>query len=146
MSHLKFVVIPAKDIYENYSNDIVSKIRNVKNCSSDLDKNYGDLLNSRISKHKKNNKNVITIGLSEVEHDTLMIHFNGIRPKTMEMDEFIALLESYDNEESEDDNDDDESSSSCSSDEDDESKTGNVLEESETENVLEESDSDDDSN
>jgi glycine cleavage system protein P-like pyridoxal-binding family len=57
---------------------------------------------------------VITIGLSEVEHNTIMIHFNGTRPKTMELDEFVALLESYDEEDTENDE-----SSSSSSDDDD---------------------------
>ncbi len=117
MSTLKFIVIPTKNTYEDYSEEIVSKIKNIDNCSADLDRNYSDVLNSRVNKYKKNNKNIITIGLSEVEHNTLMIHFNGIRPKTMELDEFIALLESYDNDEEEDD--DDSSTSSSSSEEED---------------------------
>lgn len=115
MTKLRFIVIPTKNNYEEYSEEIVSKIKDVEDCTADLDKNYNETLNSRVSKYKKNNKNVITIGLSEVEHNTIMIHFNGTRPKTMELDEFVALLESYDEEDSEND----ESSSSSSSDDDD---------------------------
>jgi hypothetical protein len=118
MPTLKFIVIPTKNTYEEYSEEIVSKIKDVENCSADLDRNYSDTMNSRVNKYKKNNKNIITIGLSEVEHDTIMIHFNGVRPKTMELDEFIALLESY-NDEDEDDEEDDSSSSSESSQEED---------------------------
>jgi hypothetical protein len=116
MPKLRFIVIPTKNNYEEYSEEIVSKIKDVENCTADLDRNYNETLNSRVSKYKKNNKNVITIGLSEVEHNTIMIHFNGTRPKTMELDEFVALLESYDEEDSEND---DSSSSSSSSDDDD---------------------------
>lgn len=116
MPTLKFTVIPTKNTYEEYSEEIVSQIKNVENCDAILDVTYGDTLNSRVNKYKKNNKNIITIGLSEVEHNTIMIHFNGVRPKTMELDEFIALLESYDEE---DDDDDDSSSSSESSQDED---------------------------
>lgn len=117
MPTLKFIVIPTKNTYEEYSEEIVSKINDINNCHAELDTNYNEILNAKINKYKKNNKNIITIGLSEVEHNTMMIHFNGVRPKTMEYDEFMALLESYD--EDEDDDDEDESSSSSeSSDED----------------------------
>ena len=117
MSKLKFVVIPSKNEYEEYSENIVSRIEEVNNCSAEVDKNYKENLKVRINKYKKNNKNIITIGLSEIEHDTIMIHFNGSRPKTMECDEFITLLESYDDDE-DDGSQDDTSVSSESSDED----------------------------
>jgi hypothetical protein len=113
MTNLKFIVIPTKNNYEEYSEEIISKIKDVENCNAELDKNYNDTMNTRVNKYKKNNKNIITIGLSEVEHNTIMIHFNGVRPKTMELDEFIALLESYEEED-----DDDSSSSESSQDED----------------------------
>jgi len=119
MPSLKFVIIPTKNIYEEYSEEIVSKIKNVDDCSADLDVNYTDTMNSRVNKYKKNNKNIITIGLSEVEHNTIMIHFNGVRPKTMELDEFIALLESYNEDDNVEDEDDDSSSSSESSQDED---------------------------
>ena len=116
MSRLKFVVIPSKNDYEEYSENVVSRIKNVNDCSAELDTNYRESLKTRIDKYKKNNKNIITIGLSEIEHDTIMIHFNGSRPKTMECDEFITLLESYDEDEDEDVSGDDSSSSESSDD------------------------------
>ena len=119
MPILKFIVIPTKNTYEEYSEEIVSKIKEVNNCNAELDRHYNETLNSRVNKYKKNNKNVITIGLSEVEHNTIMIHFNGSRPKTMEYNEFIELLESYDNEDEDEDEDDSDSSSSESSDDED---------------------------
>ena len=119
MSRLKFVVIPSKNDYEEYSENVVSRIKEVNNCSAELDTNYRESLKMRIDKYKKNNKNIITIGLSEIEHDTIMIHFIGSRPKTMECDEFITLLESYDDEDEDEENSvDNSSSSSESSDED----------------------------
>lgn len=118
MPTLKFVVIPTKNAYEEYSEEIVSKIKDINNCDAELDNNYNETSNMRVNKYKKNNKNVITIGLSEVEHNTIMIHFNGSRPKTMEYNEFIELLESYDNEDEEEDEEDSDSSSSNESSDD----------------------------
>ena len=118
MSKLKFVVIPSKNEYEEYSKNIVSRIEEVNNCSAEVDINYRESLKLRINKYKKNNKNIITIGLSEIEHDTIMIHFNGSRPKTMECDEFITLLESYENADEEDDVSEDDSSTSSESSDD----------------------------
>ncbi len=118
MPTLKFVVIPTKNTYEEYSEEIVLKIKDINNCDAELDNNYNEILNIRVNKYKKNNKNVITIGLSEVEHNTIMIHFNGSRPKTMEYNEFIELLESYDDDEEEENETDDSSSTESSDDED----------------------------
>lgn len=116
MPVLKFVVISTKSNYEEYSEQIASKISNVNNCKSEIDTNYSESLSSRMNRYKKLEYNIATIGLSEVEHNTILIHFIGSRPKTMELDEFIELLESFDNE-NEDDDDDTSSSSSSSSDE-----------------------------
>lgn len=119
MPILKFIVIPTKNTYEEYSEEIVSKIKEVNNCNAELDRHYNETLNTRVNKYKKNNKNIITIGLSEVEHDTIMIHFNGSRPKTMECNEFIELLKSYDEDDDEEDGSSVSSSSSESSDDED---------------------------
>lgn len=122
MPTLKFVIVPTKNLYEEYSEEIVSKIKEIENCNADIDKNYSESMNARVNKYKKNNKNIITIGLSEVEHNTIMIHFNGVRPKTMELDEFLALLDSYDEDDDEEDDEDDSSSSSS-----DEEDVGNMF-------------------
>jgi hypothetical protein len=121
MPTLKFVVIPTKNTYEEYSEEIVLKIKDINNCDAELDNNYNETLNIRVNKYKKNNKNVITIGLSEVEHNTIMIHFNGSRPKTMECNEFIELLESYDDDE------EDASESSSSSESSDDEDVGSMF-------------------
>jgi hypothetical protein len=120
MPTLKFIVIPTKNTYEEYSEEIVSKIKDIHNCDAELDNNYNETSNTRVNKYKKNNKNVITIGLSEVEHNTIMIHFNGSRPKTMEYNEFIELLESYDNDDEDEDEEEETDSSSSSESSDDE--------------------------
>lgn len=115
MPALKFVVISTKSTYEQYSEEIVSKISKVKNCKSEIDTNYGESLSSRINRYKKLGYNIATIGLSEVEHNTILIHLIGSRPKTMELDEFIELLESYDGNEDDEDEDDESSTSTSSS-------------------------------
>jgi len=117
MPALKFVVISTKSTYEQYSEEIVSKISKVKNCKSEIDTNYGESLSSRINRYKKLGYNIATIGLSEVEHNTILIHLIGSRPKTMELDEFIELLESYDGNEEDDEDDESSTSTSSSSDE-----------------------------
>jgi len=116
MASFKFVVIPTKSAYEEYSEEIVSKISKINNCKSEIDTNYEEPLSSRVNRYKKLDYNVATIGLSELEHNTIMIHLIGSRPKTMELDEFIELLESYDDD-ANSDNDGDESSSSSSDEE-----------------------------
>ncbi len=118
---LKFAVIPTKNIYEEYSMSIVEKINNVNNCESELDNNYSSSLSLRILENKRKNKNVIAIGNSEMEHDMILLHFSDktVRPKSMELDDFISLLESYDEE----DMDAIESDNDSDSDSDD----GNIL-------------------
>jgi hypothetical protein len=106
MPVLRFAVIPTKVDYETYSREIVDKIGGIQNCKSELNTSYDETLTSRVNKYKKLSRNIVTIGLSEVEHNTLMIHFNGSRPKTMELDEFVELLMSFENENDEDDDND----------------------------------------
>ena len=127
MPTLKFIVIPTKNTYEEYSEEIVSKIKDIHNCDAELDNNYNETSNTRVNKYKKNNKNVITIGLSEVEHNTIMIHFNGSRPKTMEYNEFIELLESYDNDDEDDEDEEEETDSSSSSESSDDEDVGSMF-------------------
>lgn len=117
---LKFVVIPTKKMYEDYSVSVMSKINNINNCEAQLDEEYTESSTVRINQNKKRNKNVIAIGNSEVEHDMILLHFNGknIRPKSMELDDFISLLESYECEETEEDEDEDDMSNSSDDDDD----------------------------
>jgi hypothetical protein len=118
---LKFAVIPTKNMYEEYSMSVVSKINNISNCESELDNNYSVSLSARILENKKRNRNVIAIGNSEVEHDMILLHFadKSVRPKSMELDDFISLLENYEEEEDSVDDSDSES--------DNESDDGNIL-------------------
>ena len=107
MPVLRFAVIPTKVDYETYSQEIVDKIGEIQNCKSELNTSYDETLTLRINKYKKLNRNIVTIGLSEVEHNTLMIHFIGSRPKTMELDEFVELLMSFEDNESSDESESD---------------------------------------
>jgi hypothetical protein len=107
MPVLRFAVIPTKVDYETYSQEIVDKIGEIQNCKSELNTSYDETLTTRVNKYKKLNRNIVTIGLSEVEHNTLMIHFIGSRPKTMELDEFVELLMSFEDNESSDESESD---------------------------------------
>lgn len=118
---LKFAVISTKNMYEEYSMSVVSKINNISNCEAELDNNYSVALSSRINENKKRNRNVIAIGNSEVEHDMILLHFSdkSMRPKSMELDDFISLLENY--------SEDEEDSESDSESSDDGSDDGDIL-------------------
>lgn len=119
---LNFIVISAKPIYEEYSQSVTSQINSVKNCSAELDDNYSMSLTARLTQCKKQNKNAIAIGNSEVEHDMILLHFNdkSVRPKSMELSDFISLLESYEDDEDEEDDED-------GDDESDDSSSGDIL-------------------
>ena len=43
MPTLKFVVIPTKNTYAEYSEEIVLKIKDINNCDAELDNNYNEI-------------------------------------------------------------------------------------------------------
>ena len=104
---LDFSIIPVISDFVSAAYDIQTKIKNniELEINISIDTNYTSSLNSRINKWKKLSHNIITIDQDYNESHSIIVLFSdkGSRAQVMEVDEFIDLLASF-----EDDNDDDE--------------------------------------
>ena len=104
---LKFAIIPINSSFTNVAYDIKSKIKSVVE-EVYIDTNYDLSFTSRIQKRKKDNFNIITIDEDYNETKSIVVKYceKGSRSHSYEVDEFIDLISSFDNEEQDtDDND-----------------------------------------
>jgi threonyl-tRNA synthetase len=106
---LEFVIIPASKDLEQVAFDIKSKLTS---CSKlpvtvDFDFDYSVSSVNKILKWKKKEYDIIVINEDFLETNRVVVRFSdkGSKQKTMELDEFIDLVASFD-----DDNDDTEKS------------------------------------
>ena len=102
---LKFAIIPINSSFTNAAYDIKSKIKNIVEEVS-IDTNYDLSFTTRIQKRKKDNFNIITIDEDYNETKSIVVKYceKGSRSHSYEVDEFIDLISSFDNEDT-DDND-----------------------------------------
>lgn len=102
---LKFAIIPINSSFTNAAYDIKSKIKNIVEEVS-IDTNYDLSFTTRIQKRKKDNFNIITIDEDFNETKSIVVKYceKGSRSHSYEVDEFIDLISSFDNEDT-DDND-----------------------------------------
>ena len=102
---LKFEIIPINSSFTNVAYDIKSKIKNIVEEVS-IDTNYDLSFTTRIQKRKKDNFNIITIDEDYNETKSIVVKYceKGSRSHSYEVDEFIDLISSFDNEDT-DDND-----------------------------------------
>ena len=102
---LKFAIIPINSSFTNVAYDIKSKIKNIVEEVS-IDTNYDLSFTTRIQKRKKDNFNIITIDEDYNETKSIVVKYceKGSRSHSYEVDEFIDLISSFDNEDT-DDND-----------------------------------------
>ena len=102
---LKFAIIPINSSFVNVAYDIKSKIKNIVK-EIYIDTNYDVSFTSRIQKQKKDNFNIITIDEDYNETKSIVVKYceKGSRSHSYEVDEFIDLISSFDNEDT-DDND-----------------------------------------
>ena len=102
---LKFAIIPINSSFTNVAYDIKSKIKNIVE-EVYIDTNYDLSFTSRIQKRKKDNFNIITIDEDYNETKSIVVKYceKGSRSHSYEVDEFIDLISSFDNEDT-DDND-----------------------------------------
>ena len=100
---LKFAIIPINSSFINVAYDIKSKIKNIVKEIS-IDTNYDLSFTSRIQKRKKEDFNIITIDEDYNETKSIVVKYceKGSRSYSYQVDEFIDLISSFDNE-----NDDD---------------------------------------
>ena len=102
---LKFAILPINSSFTNVAYDIKSKIKNIVEEVS-IDTNYDLSFTTRIQKRKKDNFNIITIDEDYNETKSIVVKYceKGSRSHSYEVDEFIDLISSFDNEDT-DDND-----------------------------------------
>ena len=103
---LKFAIIPINSSFVNVAYDIKSKIKNIVK-EVYIDTNYDLSFTSRIQKQKKNNFNIITIDEDYNETKSIVVKYceKGSRSHSYEVDEFIDLITSFDNENEDTDED-----------------------------------------
>jgi threonyl-tRNA synthetase len=108
---LEFTIIPITSDFLSFAYDIQTKIKdNVEleiktSIDTSIDTNYSSLLSTRINKWRKLSHNVVTIDQDYNESHSIVVIFSdkGSRSQVMEVDEFIDLLASFeDNDEDKD--------------------------------------------
>jgi hypothetical protein len=97
--------VPINKNFINIAYEIQNKIKNAAKVHSYIlvDTDYDLQLNRRINKWKKQDYDIIIIDEDFNESNCILVRFidKGSRPQTMEVEEFIQLIASF-----EDDNDD----------------------------------------
>jgi hypothetical protein len=101
---LKFAIIPINSSFTNVAYDIKSKIKDIVE-EVYIDTNYDLSFTTRIQKRKKDNFNIITIDADYNETKSIIVKYceKGSRSHSYEVDEFIDLISSFDNNDSDED-------------------------------------------
>jgi len=96
---LEFMVISYNSKCEEYSENIVTDLNNCKNVSAKLDTNYSQSLHTRQNKYIKNNTDIILIDEVCLINNEVIVKYSdkGSRAKRYNKDEFVDLLESFEN-------------------------------------------------
>ena len=96
---LKFAIIPINSSFVNVAYDIKSKIKHIVK-EVYIDTNYNLSFTTRIQKQKKDNFNIITIDEDYNETKSIVVKYceKGSRSHSYEVDEFIDLVSSFDND------------------------------------------------
>ena len=96
---LKFAIIPINSSFVNVAYDIKSKIKHIVK-EVYIDTNYNLSFTTRIQKQKKDNFNIITIDEDYNETKSIVVKYceKGSRAHSYEVDEFIDLVSSFDND------------------------------------------------
>lgn len=99
---LEFAIIPVTDEFLSAASTIQTKLKyNVNvNIIINIDTNYEQSLTSRINNWKKIGYDIITIDAEYYESNSIIVRFSdkGSRAQLMEVDEFIDLVSSFEDE------------------------------------------------
>ena len=99
---LEFVIIPLTSVFFTTAQDIHDKLKNAiqTNINIQLDTNYDTIITQRINKWKKTEFNIITIDDNYYQTNTITVRFSDKRsePEIMEVEEFIDLVASFEDE------------------------------------------------
>jgi len=123
---LKFALIPINSSFVHVAYDIKSKIKNIVE-EVFIDTNYDLSFTSRIQKRKKEDFNIITIDEDYNETKSIVVKYceKGSRAYSYQVDEFIDLISSYDNDD--DDNNENKDKDNENKDKDNENKDNNCV-------------------
>ena len=116
---LEFVIIPITSVFITTAEDIHDKLKNAiqTNINIQFDTNYDTIITQRINKWKKTDFNIITIDDNYDQTNTITVRFSDKRtkPEIMEVEEFIDLVASFEDEEQHtiDSDDDDKQNGGC---------------------------------
>jgi|LakMenEpi03Aug12_release.lakeMendotaPanAssembly.Ray.scaffolds.fasta_scaffold2015677_1 hypothetical protein len=109
---LEFAIIPINSTFINTAYDIETKLKENKDniklqLNIVIDTNYDIHFTTRINKWKKQVYNIITIDQDYYESNSIIVIFSDKKStsQTMEIDEFIDLVMSFENEEERNTND-----------------------------------------
>lgn len=118
---IEFIIIPVTTDLEECAIKIKDKLKNnIKiNINFLIDTSFNVNINSRINKWKKDDYDIIIINQDCIETNNIIVRFSdkGSRLKNMELEEFIELVNSFEDEvEDEEDNDIDDANKNESND------------------------------
>jgi len=99
---LNFIIIPTSNTFLETSYDIQDKLKHHV-ATITIDNTFDSLLNTRINKWRKQLYNIIVIDEDYPETNSISIFFSdkGSRRQVMEIEEFIDLVVSFTNDDSE---------------------------------------------
>lgn len=118
---IEFIIIPVTKELEECAIKIKDKLtNNIKiNIHFQIDTSFNVNITSRINKWKKDDYDIIIINQDCIETNNIIVRFSdkGSRLKNMELEEFIELVNSFEDEEDEkddkDEEDDNKNESNC---------------------------------
>jgi len=104
---IEFVIIPVVQEFEEYAIKIKDKLTSniTINIHFQIDTSFNLNVNSRINKWKKDDYDIIIINQDCIETNNIIVIFSdkGSRLKSMDLEEFIELVNSFEDEENIDD-------------------------------------------
>lgn len=114
---LEFAIIPVSSSFISAANYVQIKLKdNIKlEMTIVIDTNYESQFNNRINKWKKQKYDTITINDEYDISNSIVVRFSDMRSRAqiMKVDEFIELINSYDDNEQNDDTPDDKKDANC---------------------------------
>ena len=111
---LEFVIIPVTKVFRDFAYELQEKLHSDinRNVCIKIDEEFNSLMYSRINDWKDKDYDIITIGSSYIEDKQISVKFNdkGSRPENMLVDDFIELVNSFEDDATSEDNKEDEES------------------------------------
>lgn len=114
---IEFVIIPVLKEFEEYAIKIKDNLTSSIGINTyfQIDTSFHENINSRINKWKKDDYDVIIIDENCIETNNIIVTFSekGSRFKKMDLEEFIELVNSLEDQENYDSDNEDSYESNC---------------------------------